>query len=215
MTVDAGNNRQRKLTTTSYVVLGLLAIKPWSAYELAAQMSRGVKLFWARAESNAYAEPKRLVALELATSEHSYTGRRRTTTYSITPEGRTRLQEWLRTDSGPPVFESETLLKVWFAENGSKQRLLEHIESVRRQGLEARGVALERARELSENGGIFPHRVHINALITDLLLSQAELAIRWAERARDEVSLWRDTKDSSRGAAFFETRALKLHPEDV
>jgi PadR family transcriptional regulator AphA len=48
---------ERELTTTSYAILGLLAIKPWSTYELAAQMRRNLHYFWPRAESNLYAEP--------------------------------------------------------------------------------------------------------------------------------------------------------------
>jgi len=59
----------RPLTTTSYAILGLLAIQPWSTYELAQLMKRSMHFFWPRAESNLYAEPKRLVEAELATAE--------------------------------------------------------------------------------------------------------------------------------------------------
>ena len=56
------SSTERELTTTSYAILGLLAVRPWSTYELAAQMRRNLHYFWPRAESNVYAEPKRLVA---------------------------------------------------------------------------------------------------------------------------------------------------------
>src|SRR5919198_1204279 len=50
----------KRLTTTSYALLGLLALQPWSTYELAAQMDRGLSTFWPRARSNVYEELKKL-----------------------------------------------------------------------------------------------------------------------------------------------------------
>jgi len=39
------------LTTTSYAVLGLLAVRPWSSYELTQQMDRSLGRVWPRAVS--------------------------------------------------------------------------------------------------------------------------------------------------------------------
>ena len=59
----------KKLTPTSYALLGLLARKPWSAYELNAHMQYSVlNAFWPRAASGVYSEPKKLVANKLATA---------------------------------------------------------------------------------------------------------------------------------------------------
>jgi hypothetical protein len=49
----------RELTTTSYAILGLLAIRPWSTYELARQMQRDLRFVWPRAESCMKAGAKR------------------------------------------------------------------------------------------------------------------------------------------------------------
>ena len=43
-----------RLTTTSYAILGLLAIKPWTTYELAQQMDRSLRRIWPRAKSKLY-----------------------------------------------------------------------------------------------------------------------------------------------------------------
>ena len=75
-------------TTTSYAILGLLAVKPWTTYELAQQMTRALGHFWPRAESNLYEEPKKLVALGLARAAPDKVGKRPRTLYSITPKGR-------------------------------------------------------------------------------------------------------------------------------
>ena len=70
------NSHDRKLTTTGYAILCLLAIKPWSTYELAQQMRRSLHHIWPRAESNVYAEPKRLVEAGLAKAELQKVGER-------------------------------------------------------------------------------------------------------------------------------------------
>src|SRR5436190_12097620 len=65
------------LTPTSYAVLGLLAVKPWSSYELAQQMDRALGRFWPRAESRLYEEPKKLVAHGLARASSEMVGNAR------------------------------------------------------------------------------------------------------------------------------------------
>ena len=65
----------RELTTTSYAILGFLAIRPWSTYELAKQMRRNFHYFWPRAESNLYAEPKRLISAGLVHARSRPVGR--------------------------------------------------------------------------------------------------------------------------------------------
>ena len=47
-------------TTSTYAVLGLLAIRPWSAYELAQQATRSLRYAHPRSESHVYEEAKRL-----------------------------------------------------------------------------------------------------------------------------------------------------------
>ena len=58
----------RSLTSTSYAILGLLSLRPWTTYELAQQMQRALGQFWPRAESKLYEEPKKLVEHGLATA---------------------------------------------------------------------------------------------------------------------------------------------------
>ena len=55
-----------ELTTTSYASLGLLNIKPWSAYELTQQAQRSLRYLWPKSESHLYAELKRLVRMGFA-----------------------------------------------------------------------------------------------------------------------------------------------------
>ena len=78
----------RDLTTTSYAILGMLAIRPWSTYALTQQMQRSLHHLWPRAESNLYAEAKRLVEAGMATADVEKTGRRARPVYTISPAGR-------------------------------------------------------------------------------------------------------------------------------
>src|SRR3954469_12912833 len=84
-----------QLTTTSYAILGLLAVRPWTTYELAQQMGRALGQFWPRAESKLYEEPKKLVAHGLARATKETVGKRARTVYSITPKGRKALAAWV------------------------------------------------------------------------------------------------------------------------
>ena len=65
------------LTATSYAVLGLLAVKPWSSYELTQQMDRSLGRVWPRAVSKLYEEPKKLASHGLARPATQQNGRQR------------------------------------------------------------------------------------------------------------------------------------------
>jgi PadR family transcriptional regulator, regulatory protein AphA len=121
---------ESKLTTTSYATLGLLSLRSWTTYELAEQMQRALGLFWPRAVSGLYEEPKKLVTAGLARASADDVGRRRRTRYSITARGRRALTSWVGTSGQGPVVEFEQLVKVFFAEHGSKEDLLRIIDGV-------------------------------------------------------------------------------------
>src|SRR5215813_6000700 len=105
---------EKPLTTTSYALLGLLRLRPWTTYELAKQVQRGLGWFWPRAERKLYDEPKNLVAHGLARATEEHTGNRPRTVYAITPAGRKALRLWLGEPSAPPAFEFEAMVKVFF-----------------------------------------------------------------------------------------------------
>lgn len=179
-----------KLSTTSYAVLALLAVKPWTTYELAKQMERSLRDVWPRTESVIYEEPKKLVAHALATATKEYTGRRASTVYAITDEGRDALRHWLDQPGAGPVLEFEALLKVAFADHGSLDGLQANLRSIREEADARRLHATQRMREYDETGGPFPHRLAVIALVARFHVEQAELLGRWAAWAEEEVESW-------------------------
>jgi PadR family transcriptional regulator AphA len=184
---------RRPLTTTSYAILGLLAIRPWSTYELANQLRRSIHFFWPRAESNLYAEPKRLVDARLAEADEEWNGGRKRTVYSITASGHAALEEWLRTEVAPQRLESEAYLRILFGNNGARDDLLRAIDR-----LKADADALVQhftmlGGEYARGEGPFPERIHVNALIATLAIAQGRATARWTTWARFEVEKWEDT----------------------
>lgn len=180
------------LTTTSFAILGLLAVKPWTTYELAQQMKRAVGQFWPRAESNLYAEPKKLVALGLALSSQEKVGNRPRTLYTITPEGREALAGWIPAPASGPVLEWETMLKVFFAEHGSKDDLLAAIDDARTWTEERLAATLAIPRGYLQGQGPFPERLPW-IILSGQFLKEFTFAVgRWAEWATEVVEAWPD-----------------------
>ena len=46
------SRRADELNTTSFAMLGMLAIRPWSTYELAKHVDRSLRPLWPRARSS-------------------------------------------------------------------------------------------------------------------------------------------------------------------
>ena len=182
------------LSTTSYSILSLLALRDWTSYELAQQMQRTLHFVWPRAERKIYDEPKRLVAAGFATSEQGAVGRRAKTTYSITPAGRVALRDWLGTPPQPASLEFEGMLRVLFADQGDVEQLRSSIETVKAQAIDARlRLAVLSEGVLENDGGAFPERMHVNALSIRFLIDHHDHLCNWADWALAETASWKDT----------------------
>jgi DNA-binding PadR family transcriptional regulator len=180
----------RSLTTTSYALLAALALRDHSTYELAKQVRMGWRYLWPRAESNVYAEPKRLVAAGLAESRKESSGERPRTVYSITEAGRDALAGWLASPSSPQRYESEALLKVFFAENGTLDDMLAAIRALRDDAVTQLEHWLDLAERYEAGEGQYPHRFAQSALVARLLGEQQAATVRWADWAAEVVSRW-------------------------
>lgn len=185
--------QDEELTTTSYAILALLAVRPWTTYELAKQMGRSVAAYWPRAESRVYEEPKRLVELGLATASHESTGRRPRTVYAITETGRESVRRWLDRPGAGPRLEFEAMLQVAFADHGSREQLVALLETIHADALARQAVYRAQAADYAETGGPFPDRLPVINLVVPFLLDSADLLVRWSEWALQEVSDWSGT----------------------
>jgi DNA-binding PadR family transcriptional regulator len=190
-------NPEAALTTTSYALLGLLNIRPWTTYELAKQVQRSLGWFWPRAERKLYDEPKRLVEQGLATATAESTGKRPRTVYAITPAGRKALKRWLDDAPAAPTLEFEAMVKVFFADGGTLAQLEQTIDRIERDATDRRdvlrGMIAERSHEVAYE---FAARWPINALAMRFQLDHSEQQIRWARWAREQIATWRSPTDA-------------------
>lgn len=185
----------RRLTTTSYALLGLLGVRPMAAYELAKQAVETIGLVAASAESGMYAELRRLESGGLIGAHVEWVGRRRRTVYRITGEGRDALMRWLAAPAGPPGLDFPAMVKVLFAEQGTLDDLRRTLEAVRDEAAALRRVGAALAQPYLEGVGAFSHRSHVNVLLWRFLFDFHGMVERWAEWALDHTASWTDTAD--------------------
>lgn len=186
------------LTSTSFAILGFLAIRPWSTYELTRQMDRTLGRIWPRAQSKLYEEPKKLVEHGLAVAVTEQVGRRARTVYAITPDGRAALARWLQAPGDGPILEFEQLLKVWFSEHGTKADALASIAAAADWARERNEGNLVAARAYRAGEGPFQARAAQTFLAGAFLTDFYALVARWAEWATDVVQTWPDAPADAR-----------------
>ena len=182
-----------KMTTSSYAVLALLDLKPWSAYELTQQAQRSLRYAWPKSERLLYSEPKKLVELGYATVAEEDQGGRSRSVYTITDEGRTALGTWTTTRSQPPRLEVEALLRLLFADHGSKEDLLRALDELETDIDEHHQAIVELMGSYLDGGHPFPHRTHLSVLFATFQIEIFKAIEGWIEFARAEIDDWPDT----------------------
>jgi DNA-binding PadR family transcriptional regulator len=110
---EPGGDRKggRDLPVTAYALLGLLSFgDSLTGYELKQRADRTLRFYWVSpAMSQVYSELERLHDQQLVRR----TGDGRTSSYSLTRKGRSRLQRWLRdTPAGFPVLKHPVALRL-------------------------------------------------------------------------------------------------------
>jgi PadR family transcriptional regulator AphA len=183
-----------RLTTSSYAILGLLAIRPWAAYELTQQATRSLRFAWPKSERLLYAEPKKLVEHGLATALQESVGQRNRTVYTITDEGRTALQGWMATTPQPPVLEAEALLRLLFAENGSIDDLTTALDQMAADAAEMYEQVVTINTGYLDGLHPFPQRTHLSVLFATFQLELFDLIVKWVDFAKAEIATWPTTE---------------------
>jgi DNA-binding PadR family transcriptional regulator len=198
------------LSTTSYAVLGLLAVKPWTTHELVQQVDRSTRRIWPRAQSKLYEEPKKLVAHGLARAADDPVGRRRRTRYTITAKGRRALARWVQVPGDGPVLEFEQLLKIHFADSGTKADILANLDAARDWVLDQNEENLATARAYFEGRGLFGQRAALNQLGGRFLTDFYVMVARWVVWASETVEGWPDDVSDAAFDVAAQEEAVRL-----
>jgi DNA-binding PadR family transcriptional regulator len=114
-----------ELSATAKVILGMLAARPRSGYEIKQLVDSSARFFWAASYGQIYPELKKLERAGLIAGDDSSRGGRQRTTYKLTAEGKRAAREWIETP--PQVLEArdEGLLKLFFAGSINPKRAAE------------------------------------------------------------------------------------------
>jgi PadR family transcriptional regulator AphA len=206
----------RPINATAYAILGLIAAKEGSAYELVQRMKSNYRFFWPRAQSNFYASLKLLVSAGFAIATDEGKGGRPRTVYRVTSGGIEALSEWLPSAAKPPSFEFEGLLRVAYADFGDKSALLKQLEDVRENAEDALAVGTAIASAYAAGKVDLPERAHTGHLLWQFLWSQHEAMADWARWAIKEVEAWPDTRSNAitdAQARRFFSRAVAGSPD--
>jgi DNA-binding PadR family transcriptional regulator len=199
---------------TSYALLGLLARGPRSAYELNGIMQTSlIRVYWPRAESHVYSEPKKLLAHGLVSEQREKVNGRPRTVYTITDKGRQILEEWLREESGAELrTQSELMLKLILGDTGDP----ENARATLRQSLEASRADLQEAiegiRQIVEHPEYARDGMPWNGLAINLMADTLIARYQWSKYALDAAgsldAASPDQENASAGMAAYQ-RALE------
>ena len=164
------------LTITEAVILGLLSERERSGYDLLKRAESSVGHMWTPAKSQLYAVLPRLVDAGLASRRTVRQGARPDKQlYRPTRAGRAAVRDWL--EQAPPKSWDELLLKVFFAELGSREALLRQLDDY---------AEVQRAF-LAEYEAITP-ATRYGALTLAYGLELMPARLRWVEKAKRELS---------------------------
>jgi PadR family transcriptional regulator, regulatory protein AphA len=119
-------------------------------------------------------------------------GSRPRTVYTITAKGRRALAAWVRVPASGAWLEFEPLIKVFYAEHGSKADLLATLREVREWSDRETLATAHVADEYLAGAGPFPERLPWLILVGQFLDDYLAFVARWAQWAEETVASWPD-----------------------
>jgi PadR family transcriptional regulator AphA len=177
------------LTTTECAVLGLLTRRAMSGYDLKKAIETSVGYFWGPAKSQIYAVLPRLVEAGYATSKKvAQSQRPDKQVYRITARGREAFKEWIAEPPSPPQpNRNPLLLKLYFGDLSSPEKLAEHVHE--------RRVAAEQLKAELTAFDAGPHDPQLDFyanLTRRYGHASANAIIRWADETLRELARRRE-----------------------
>jgi DNA-binding PadR family transcriptional regulator len=167
----------------SHALLGLLAEKPASGYDLLKRFESGLANVWPAQQSQVYGELAKLN--ENGLIEVIGTGARNRRDYGITDAGRAELRRWLCEPGTDLAFRSAALLRVFFLWTLTREEGSAYLEQFAREN-QRRFDALEAVRDNAEWIGD-PVQV-CGWLILEYGIRGSKTAEEWARWAIEQLN---------------------------
>jgi DNA-binding PadR family transcriptional regulator len=127
-------------SSTTYAILGLLTIKPMSAYELVKFSKETIGFFWNESYGNIHKNLKNLLDegwVDLLQDQSDPRGKK---TYAINLAGRQQLGDWLASPPEEVLLRDELLLKLFVSEQKDLGSVVAFVEREAKQMAEAVAV---------------------------------------------------------------------------
>jgi PadR family transcriptional regulator, regulatory protein AphA len=185
--------------TTSYALLGLLALRSWTGYELTTQVRRSLRFAWPTSEASLYRDQERLIQRGWAVATVEAVGDRTRKRYEITTAGRQALARWLTTDPAPPSFEVEAIARAWLADQGRPEDLVRSMQVTAAHARTTIDEMLPVLRSYLSPDAPFPERAHVNAIAADLVTELLATVEKRCTEIAEEAGRWSD--DDARAEA--------------
>jgi DNA-binding PadR family transcriptional regulator len=195
----------------TYGLLGMLATRPMTGYELTHQVRRSLRFIWPLSEGHLYREQKKLVTLGWATVTTEPVGRRTRQRYAITRAGRAALRAWLATEPEEPHLQIEGVLRAFYADSGSPKVLAASMRSTAASAGEMLAELHGFVDEYLAEGGpldmlenrttsrtfrgraMQPERLHSVALALDVTTQLLEVVEEFFSTTAHELDEWPST----------------------
>jgi DNA-binding PadR family transcriptional regulator len=194
--------RDMELSATAKVILGMLAARPRSGYEIKQLVDNSARYFWTASYGQIYPELKRLEKDGLIKGTDSAQGNRQRTKYTLTAKGRRAAKEWIGGAEIALESRDEGLLKLFFAGSIDPPRTAE-IARERAAVSRAKAAELHLIKDAidltGEPEGPDADPDDGSLLVLNFGIEASEFAAQWFEHAADELERKNDRAATAAG----------------
>src|SRR5215208_1464618 len=162
-------------TAVTWVVLGLIALRARTGYDIKRAIDGSIRHFWAASYGQIYPELKRLEDAGWIKGKDAAQGGRGRREYRITAAGRKALESWLHGRETRMELRDESLLRIYFADTLPRGEALALLES-RKRGF---GEMLEYLRGVEARATRTYPSID---LVLEWGIDYCEWSIEWCER---------------------------------
>jgi DNA-binding PadR family transcriptional regulator len=160
----------------TWAVLGLVALRPRSGYDIKRIVDRSIRHFWAASYGQIYPELKRLQDLGWIEGDDAPRGGRARRVYRITEDGTRALQQWLFGRETRIELRDESLLRLFFCDTLPREQALMLLAG-RREGYRQ---MLQYLKSLDDGSGV-PDPPFVD-LVYRWGLDYCEWGIQWCDQ---------------------------------